>query len=101
MPHSLKYILEYRPELIDKIKTNHLSLNELSEKNRIYWAAATQHSGKTTEERSAFLTEIMNTLDEENWQYAIYIVLSQMKDKEENLIQPLQPSSPQDRDLIR
>src|SRR5690625_3583588 len=32
MPHALKYILEYRPELIDKIKTNHLSLNELSEK---------------------------------------------------------------------
>src|SRR5690625_1241141 len=100
MPHALKYILEYRPELIDKIKTNHLSLNELSEKNKIYWAAATQHAGKTTEERSAFLTEIMDTLDEENWQYAIYMALSQMKDKEENLIQALQSSSAQDPELI-
>lgn len=100
MPHALKYILEYKPELIDKIKKNHLSLDELSEKQKIYWAAATQYAAATTEEKNAFLTKILNTLKKENQQYAIYMALSQMEDKEEELIQALQSSLAQDSDMV-
>lgn len=101
LPHVIKYLTTEHSEWFKNLDQRlQKEKNVLSEKNRIYWAAATRHISEETNEEVDFLTNILDRLAPENRKYAIYMALSQYFDREQDLLQPLKEKLADDKDFV-
>lgn len=99
-PHAVKYILEYQPELVPDLVEAGVEAEELSEKNKIYWAAVARYVGEDHEDRAEFLSSVLRALKEENRKYALNMALSQMEGEETELIEALRTGQAREADLM-
>lgn len=101
LPHAVKYLSTEHSRWMKDLKQR-IGKDEslLSEKNLIYWAAATLHLSGGAGEEVDFLIHILDRLSPQNKKYALYMALSQYFDHEEDLLQPLRNSPGIDRDIV-
>ncbi len=100
-PHVVKYLAQARtdqfPVLESKLTASGFQWNEI---NEIYRAVATSHMGPEAGDQARFLHDLLKRIDAENWQFAIYMALSQYEDQEIDLIEPLKKRVADDTELV-
>lgn len=101
LPHAIKYLTTAHSEWFMELKER-LGQNEslLSEKNLIYWAAATRHLAAGSDEAVEFLANILDRLSILNQKYALNMALSQYNDYEQDLLIPLKKQADTNQQLV-
>lgn len=101
LPHAVKYLTTensgWLKDLQQRLQQNE---NLLTEKNLIYWSAATGHISDKIQEQVIFLVNILDRLSPQNRQYSLFMALSQYFDHEEDLLEPLKNVQVVDKEFV-
>lgn len=100
-PHVIKYLtMEQSEWFVDLKQLLDHNKSVLSEKNLIYWAAATRHLTANNNELVKFLGEILDRLSSNNQEYALNMALSQYYDREQVVLESLKNKLRKDQNNI-